>query len=191
MRPTLLIDEADSFMDEQSQLRNVLNSGHNKDWFAIRNAGTGDSNFEAKTFSTWAPKAVARIGGAHPTLESRLNPHRTATDAPGRKIKSLDEDAAKQRLKPASAPQAARWAADDAEELSAARLTCLSLFGRALITGNHYLPLPMWPVATGQLRQGAWLRNAPDEGASRHWHQLLEDIKAIFDFRRDKISSSA
>ena len=67
--PTLLIDEADTFLRDSDELRGVLNSGHNRsNAFTIRTVG---ENFEPKQFSTWAPKAVAMIGKMHPTLSSR------------------------------------------------------------------------------------------------------------------------
>jgi putative DNA primase/helicase len=68
-RPTLLVDEADSFLKDSEELRGILNSGH------VRTSATvvrceGDSH-AVKTFSTWAPKFVALIGRLPETLEDR------------------------------------------------------------------------------------------------------------------------
>lgn len=68
-RPTLLIDEADSFMRRNDELRGVLNSGHRKSSAVIVRA-VGDDH-EPKTFSTWCPKAIALIGQLPDTLEDR------------------------------------------------------------------------------------------------------------------------
>ena len=55
--PTLLIDEVDSFLPDNEELRGVLNSGHTRHTaYVLRvNRDTG----EVEPFSTWAPKAVA------------------------------------------------------------------------------------------------------------------------------------
>jgi putative DNA primase/helicase len=67
--PTLLIDEADTFLRDNNELRGILNSGHNRGCaFVIRT--TGD-NYEPKRFCTWGPKAVALIGKLPATLASR------------------------------------------------------------------------------------------------------------------------
>lgn len=67
--PTLLIDEADTFMADKSDLRGVLDSGHRKSSaFILRCVG---DDFEPKQFSTWCPKVFAHIGRVHPTLEDR------------------------------------------------------------------------------------------------------------------------
>ena len=58
MRPTLLIDEADSFAKDNEELRGILNSGHIKAAaHVIRNL-----KHKPRRFSTWAPKAIAMIG---------------------------------------------------------------------------------------------------------------------------------
>ncbi|HVT15591.1 MAG TPA: hypothetical protein VHQ90_05330 [Thermoanaerobaculia bacterium] len=50
--PTLLIDEAETFLGEREELRGVLNSGHSRDAaFVVRT--TGDDH-EPRRFSTWA-----------------------------------------------------------------------------------------------------------------------------------------
>lgn len=68
-QPTLLIDEADTFLPENDQLRGLLNSGHTKAtaWL-IRNVG---EDYDPRKFHTWCPKAVAAIGRLPGTLEDR------------------------------------------------------------------------------------------------------------------------
>ena len=64
VRPTLLIDEADSFVKDNEELRGILNSGHTKAGAnVIRNV-----DHKPRRFSTWAPKAIATIrhSGRHP-----------------------------------------------------------------------------------------------------------------------------
>ena len=67
--PTLLIDEADTFLPDNNELRGILDSGHRRsNAFVLRNVG---DNHEPKHFGTWSPKVVALIGKLPPTLNSR------------------------------------------------------------------------------------------------------------------------
>jgi len=67
--PTLLIDEADTFMKENEELRGVLNSGHLRAQAQCIRC-VGEEN-EVKIFSTWCPKAIAKIGKLSATLDDR------------------------------------------------------------------------------------------------------------------------
>ncbi len=68
-KPTLLIDEADSFATMNDALRGIVNAGHTRDTaFVIRSEG--DTN-EPRVFSTWAPKVIAAIGRLPDTIEDR------------------------------------------------------------------------------------------------------------------------
>jgi len=49
-RPTLLIDEADTFLKHNDELRGILNSGHRKGGSIIRTVG---DDYEPRQFSTW------------------------------------------------------------------------------------------------------------------------------------------
>lgn len=68
-RPTLLIDEGDSFLKENEELRGIINSGHSKEMaFVVR--CEGDNNKPVR-FSTWCPKAIAMIGTPPDTIQDR------------------------------------------------------------------------------------------------------------------------
>jgi putative DNA primase/helicase len=59
-QPTLLIDEADSFMKDNEELRGILNSGHTRAGsFVIRSVG--DDHVPTR-FSTWGCKVISGIG---------------------------------------------------------------------------------------------------------------------------------
>ena len=58
-RPTLMIDEADSFLRDNEELRGVLNSGHRKGGAVLRNVG---DDHEPRSFSTYGACAIALIG---------------------------------------------------------------------------------------------------------------------------------
>ena len=67
--PTLLIDEMDTFVADKSDLRGVLNSGHDRrSAYVLRCVG---DDAEPTLFSTWTPKVFAHIGRVAPTLEDR------------------------------------------------------------------------------------------------------------------------
>lgn len=68
-QPTLLIDEADSFLKDDEAMRGVLNSGHSKEAaYVIRCDG---EDMTPRKFSTWAPKAIACIKKLPSTLTDR------------------------------------------------------------------------------------------------------------------------
>ena len=71
VRPTLLIDEADSFVKDNEEMRGILNSGHTKAAaYVIRNVEVNGEH-KPRRFSTWAPKAIATIRALADTLEDR------------------------------------------------------------------------------------------------------------------------
>jgi len=72
-RPTMLIDEGDSFLPDNEDLRNVLNSGHRRGGHVLRTVAVGD-DFEVRRFSTFGACAIALIGRLPNTLADRSVP---------------------------------------------------------------------------------------------------------------------
>jgi putative DNA primase/helicase len=69
LHPSLVIDEADSFMKENEELRGIVNSGHRRDSASVlRNVG---DDHEPRSFSTWSPMVIASIGTLPDTIEDR------------------------------------------------------------------------------------------------------------------------
>jgi putative DNA primase/helicase len=68
--PTLLLDEADTYLAENQELRGVLNSGHSRG-LAFVTRVEGEKQKNVVTFATWAPKVIAGIGKLPPTLTDR------------------------------------------------------------------------------------------------------------------------
>lgn len=66
---TLLIDEADTFLKDNVELRGIINSGHTKDTAYVVRV-EGESHTPAK-FSTWCPKVIACIGNLPDTNADR------------------------------------------------------------------------------------------------------------------------
>lgn len=124
-RPTLLIDEADTFMNGNSELRGIINSGHGNDGRLIRNVG---DDHEPRKFSTWGPVAIAAIGDLPDTIMDRalvipmrrrrsdepvdrFRLDRTATFAPiARKCERLAQDVLQQAA--ANDPACPDWMPD-------------------------------------------------------------------------------
>ncbi len=68
--PTLLIDEADSFIKDSEDLRGILNAGHGRrSSYVIRTVG---DNHEPKKFNVWGAKAISGIGHLPDTLIGSL-----------------------------------------------------------------------------------------------------------------------
>lgn len=67
-RPTLLIDEVDTFLHGNEELRGILNSGHRKGGTVLRVEGDGH---EVRAFSTYGACAFSGIGELPETLGDR------------------------------------------------------------------------------------------------------------------------
>jgi len=89
-RPTLLVDEADTFLKRGSELRGVLNSGHRRSLAYVPRC-VGDDH-EVRRFRTWAPKAVALIGELPDTLSDRSVEVRMRRRAPDEQVDRLRLD---------------------------------------------------------------------------------------------------
>jgi putative DNA primase/helicase len=114
-RPTLLIDEADTFVRDNEQMRGILNSGHTKAAaHVIRNVEINGEH-KPQRFSTWAPKAIATIRELADTLEDRaiiVTLQRKPKAAAVARLRKRDGDEFATLRR-----QAARWAADNFEKL--------------------------------------------------------------------------
>ncbi|WP_411726053.1 DUF3631 domain-containing protein [Methyloglobulus sp.] len=59
-KPTILIDEADTFFKDNAELHGMVNAGHSRDGFVLRSEAIGDS-YEPKAFPVFSAKAIAGI----------------------------------------------------------------------------------------------------------------------------------
>ena len=116
-RPTLLVDEADTFLAENEELRGVLNSGHTRNGAVIR-VVEHEGDFEPRQFSTWAPVAIAKIGKLPGTLEDRSIKLEMRRALPGEVKQRLRRDRLDQFQD--LARRCARWAADNMAKLAEA-----------------------------------------------------------------------
>ncbi|MER9596082.1 DUF3631 domain-containing protein [Mesorhizobium sp. M0244] len=116
-QPTILIDEADSFLSgrdhaDRDDLRGILNAGHRPGGCVLRT--TGDEHTVAK-FPVYGAVAIAGIGHLPPTLTDRSIAVRLQRKRKGTaKARLRERHAGDLRT---CAARAARWAADNREAL--------------------------------------------------------------------------
>jgi hypothetical protein len=177
--PTLLIDEVDSFLNENDAARGILNSGFNRDnAFVIR--CTGDDHTPTR-FNVWGAKALCGIGKIADTLSDRSITLRLRRKLPGEfteKIRHADAATFSTLTS-----KLARFAADN---LEAARLVRPTEIQRLNDRANDaWEPL----LIVAELAGGAWPERARSAAAELHGieedetsigAELLADIQAIF-----------
>jgi putative DNA primase/helicase len=113
--PTLLIDEGDSFLSANDEMRGILNSGHTKAGATVIRVEEEDGKHVTKRFSTWAPKAIALIKGLPETLADRSVVVRMMRKPKGAVVERLRKRDTVE-LKQLRA-RCARWAADNGLKL--------------------------------------------------------------------------
>jgi putative DNA primase/helicase len=115
VRLTLLIDEGDSFLKDNEELRGILNSGHTKTAASVIRTVEINGEHKACRFSTWAPKAIATIRVLADTLEDRAVVVQLQRKPPGAKVERLRKRDNQWFV--ALRSNAARWAADNFDRL--------------------------------------------------------------------------
>ena len=113
-RPTLLLDEAETFLKDNEDLRGIVDAGHERETASVIRT-VGDQH-EPRVFSTWCAKFLSLIGKLPDTLMDR-----SIIVAMRRKTKSEHVERLRgDRLCDLCLPlkrQLVRWAADHADEL--------------------------------------------------------------------------
>jgi putative DNA primase/helicase len=177
-KPTLLMDEADTYFHDNDELRGILNAGHRKGGYVLRCEG---DDLEPRMFSTWAPAAIAAIGKLTETLNDRAVPCRMHRRKPGERIMSFRIDRIDDLV--SLARKAARWAADSEEFLRKADPDVGTLSNRI---ADNWRPLLAIADAAGRewpaRIQAASVKAASKDDPSTKV-QLLKDIKAFFNDR--------
>jgi putative DNA primase/helicase len=111
--PTLLVDEADTFVAANDELRGVLNSGHRKGGTVLRTVG---DDHEPRSFATYSACVIALIG----TLPDTLHDRSVVVDLKRRlrseKVEPFRPDRAGHL--DVLAKKAARWAKDHADRIA-------------------------------------------------------------------------
>jgi hypothetical protein len=113
MRPTLLLDEGETYLRDNEDMRCIVNSGHRKDGFVIKCVG---DDHEPRKFSTWAPVLLALIGKPPATVYDRSVVITLRRKKPSEPVKQF-RPKVRQELH-ALARKAAAWIRDNASRLA-------------------------------------------------------------------------
>jgi Protein of unknown function (DUF3631) len=188
MKPTLLMDEAETFLPENDELRGILNTGHRKGGSVLRCVG---DDHEPRTFSTWAPAAIAAIGKLPDTIEDRSISCKMRRRKATERVESFRSDRTEHlRI---LVRKAMRWVADNDDALRDADPDVGELQNRvadnwrpllavADVAGGEW-PRRMWEIATAAVAARA-------EQSIKV--QLLTDIKAAFEAKgTDRLTSES
>jgi putative DNA primase/helicase len=188
-RPALLVDEADTFLRDNDELRGIINSGHRHGGSVLRTVG---DNFEPRSFSTYSACAIALIGKLPDTLYDRSVVIDLKRRLPTEKIAPFRHDRASHL--DVLAGKAARWAKDNVGRIVEADPEMPDgiynreadnwrpLLAIAIVAGSH------WPQRARQAVVHS--RNDGDDDDSLV-AVLLADIRATFaENETDRLSSS-
>ena len=189
-RPTLLIDEADTFFKDNEELRGVINSGHTRQSaYVIRSVG---DDHEPKQFSTWGAKAISGIGTLADTIMDRAIILTLRRKLPHEAVKRLRH--AEAGTFEVLASKLARFAQDYGDTVARSRPPLPeALNDRAQ---DNWEPL----LAIADCAGGKWpelarntaltLSSAEHESPSLS-AELLSDIKKVFEYKlTDRISTT-
>ncbi|MFC1542915.1 DUF3631 domain-containing protein [Candidatus Neomarinimicrobiota bacterium] len=179
--PTLLVDEADTFVKRNEELAGILNSGHSKAsahvWRTV-----GD-DYNPRRFSTWAPKAIALIGKMRDTLMDRsiIISIRRKTDE--ERVEEFRIDRIGDECEPPRR-KVARWVADHFDEIKVIEPEVSKALNDR--EKDNWRPL----LSIADIAGGDWPKRARqaaetlsgygDTDSDSFKVQLLEDIQAAF-----------
>ena len=190
-RPTLLIDEADTFLSENEELRGIINAGHRRSFaFVLRCDG---EEKEPRQFSTWCSKAIAMIGDLADTIEDRAIIIRMRRKAPNETIQRFRLDKITVEFE-ILRRKAARWARDASIALKESDpATPPELNDRSADNWRPLLAIAdiagkSWPALARE--SAISISGSANQKEQSVRTQLLEDIAKIFaENRVEKISS--
>jgi hypothetical protein len=176
LHPTFLLDESEKFLEIGSEFHALLNQGHAKGDFALRNVG---DNHEPRMFDTFCLAAFARNGRIPDDLEQRSIVIELQRRLPGERLDVLRDDRADDLHN--LARMCARWSDDYVDEISGIEPDMGGLINR---TADNWRPLFTiadligldWPA---RIREAAdiLIGTEPDSDDS----VLLVDIKNAFE----------
>lgn len=186
-QPTLFIDEIETVLKDNEDLRGLINAGHTRDSaYVWRSVAKGD-DFEPKRFSVWGMKAIAGINAIKlaETVTSRSIVFHLRRKTAGEKVDRLRR--AEAELFETLASKLARFKDDFASEVQQARPVppdALSdreqdnfepLLQIATVAGGHWLD-----TATNTALRLSNAMQAPMSSAN----ELLSDIQEVFEAKQ-------
>lgn len=190
MQPTFLLDEADSFLKESEDLRNVLNSGYRRNGAVVRMEKNSAGGYEPKNFSTWCATGFFLIGDLPATVQDRSIIIPLRRRSPEEKIKPYDPEQTSRLDDLAS--MCVRWMRDNLEAVAKAFPAMPGLYNRA---ADNWKPLAKiadvvggeWPTRVRE----SYARAISSSSKQSMRETLLTDVRDIFSDRRvDRLQSS-
>lgn len=183
--PTLIVDEADTFLRDNTELRGILNAGHRRNAFVLRVEG---DDHEPRRFSVWCPKVIAMIGKPHATLSGRSIVVELKRKTMLEKRERFTDGCLNDHL----ARKCARWAADNEGRLRSHQPSLPeSLFNR---TADNWIPL----ITIADMAGSGWQETARQLAATAAARKdgditsvlLLQAIRELFEEKNaDRLSS--
>lgn len=180
---TLLLDEADSYLGENEELRGVINSGYERGGCVVRTVEIKDV-WTPVRFDTFCPAAIAAIKRIPTTIEDRSIPARLQRAAAGAGLVKLRAPGARQALREI-ARKFCRWRQDGP------KLTAEPMIPPALNDREADISVPLLSIAEAagpewaERARAALIEvfglRAEAEGAVETGAMLLTDIKVAFD----------
>ncbi|HDX6019459.1 TPA: DUF3631 domain-containing protein [Acinetobacter baumannii] len=187
--PTLLINEADTFIKDNEELRGILNGGHDRQSSYVYRT-VGDEH-KVGRFNVWGAKAISGIGHLPDTLRDRsilLELRRKKKTEVVERLRRAPEESfsvLRQKL--------CRWAEDNMDVLKNSQTSLPDeLNDRAQ---DNWEPLLAIADCVGgnwgeKARQCALIMNSTDQDPQSVGESLLTDIKKVFDQRNvDQLST--
>ena len=166
--PTLILDEADTFMGDDPELRGIVNGSQRRDMASIIRA-VGEDH-EPRRFSTWCPKAISGIGDLPDTVADRAVTVRLERRSPTSGDMPHWRDRDRQAVE-ALRQKLARWTDDSANAV----LECRNAV--AFPSALHDRARDAWEalLAIGEVAGGEWA------GTTGHAYLACEAISAELD----------
>ena len=186
-QPTLFIDEVETVLKDNEDLRGLINAGHTRDSAFVWRSVAKSDDFEPKRFTVWGMKAIAGINAIKlaETVTSRSIVFELRRKTTGEKVERLRR--AEAGLFETLARKLARFKDDFASEVQQARPVLPDALGDreqdnfepllqiATVAGEH------WPNTA--LNAALRLSNATQAPMSSA-NELLADIQEIFETKQ-------
>lgn len=191
--PTLLLDEADTWLRQNEEAAGILNSGHTRRTARVLRVQEVDGEHVPVAFSTWCPMVIAGIGAQRDTLMSRSIIISLRRKLPSETTAKPPVELHAQLLR--IRRQIARWTADNAVRLGAMEIEPPACGDDRL--QDNFTPLTRiaaalggpWPdrIATAYIASA----QAEDEDSEPAGIMMLRDLAELFASRgADRMSSS-
>jgi len=179
LKPTLIIDESDTFIYKNKEMHGIINSGYTKSHAHAVRSNTGQKGV-IQRFSTWAAMVIGMIGMPTPTILSRCLVVLLQRKLPNEKADEINfefetdcEQLSRKML---------RWAEDNKEHLKHHTPTLPSFLDNR--TKDNWAPLFSMAELIGGTCHNQVIeayKSHPKQESASTGTLLLSDIKYIFE----------